>query len=81
MNALEAMPGEHRERLRTAGAVHESIKSQVHASISESLQEQTAKLLAAIQEDVESDKEIVVEIRDLTRAIRELVMALSHELR
>jgi hypothetical protein len=70
MAAIDAMHPEHRERLRTAAVVHETVKHQVHESISTSLQKETERLLVAMQEDVQTDREIVVAIRELVQALR-----------
>lgn len=63
MAALDAMPPEHRERIKAAGAAHDMT----------ALQEGLERLVEAIEKDVESDRQLVQAIGELVQALKALV--------
>jgi hypothetical protein len=69
MAALDAMAGEHRDRLRATALMHQVTES-VQRSVAESVQRETDRVLEALAQDVRTDREVATAIRELVQTLR-----------
>lgn len=68
MDSMDALPGEHRDRIRAAAALHQVTES-IHESVSKFVQREVDRVIEALAQDVRTDREVAGAIRQLVEML------------